>query len=91
MDEEQVYRLLLARLDRAGKPPPVVLESYWRQRITEAQEYIINQGIQLSDSIEDMLLVVDYAAWMIDSRDMSGAMPEWLRYKIKQRWFTGKD
>jgi hypothetical protein len=85
-DLEASYRLLLARLDRAGMPPPPALDQYWRRVLDAAVEKLRRMGIELTGSIDDEMLAADYAAWMLDSRDNGGGMPEWLRIRLRDRW-----
>lgn len=85
-DFEAAYRLLLARRNRAGMPPPPPLDDYWRSRLQGAIERLERIGLVLNDSVDDAMLVADFADHLIDSRDTSGAMPDWLRKDIAQRW-----
>lgn len=62
------------------------LDDYLTARITAAAQELENTGIHLTDSTEDLLLVVDYAVWKYQNRDAPGAMPEWLRLQRRERW-----
>lgn len=88
IDVEASYKLLLARLDRAGMPPPPALDHYWHQVLNAAIKEIEKKGVTLEDTIDDEMLAADYAAWMLDSRDNGGGMPEWLRIRLRDRWRT---
>ena len=43
-------------------------------------------GIRLTDSTEDVCLLVDYAAWRYQNRDQPGEMPKWLRLLRRERF-----
>ena len=62
------------------------LDDYLMARITAAAQELENTGIQLTNSTEDLLLVVDYAVWKYQNRDTPGAMPDWLRLQRRERW-----
>lgn len=62
------------------------LDDYLMARITAAAQELENTGIQLNDSTEDLLLVVDYCVWKYQNRDTPGAMPDWLRLQRRERW-----
>lgn len=85
-DIEAAYRLLLARRDRAGMPPPPDLDDYWRNRLTAAVERLERIGVTLNNSVDDAMLAADLADHMIDNRDQPGGMPAWLRAEIARRW-----
>ena len=89
-DSDTAYRLLLARKNRPGMPPPPALDEIWRLRILAAVEALGSQGITLNDSVDDAALVADYAVFLDESRDSSG-MPEELRRRIRERWLKGDD
>ena len=46
------------------------------------------KGINLTDSIDDLMLVVDGAAWNHANRDKMTGQPEWLRKKTVGRWLN---
>lgn len=46
-------------------------------------------GISLTDSIDDIELLVDYAAWRYQNRDQPGEMPAWLRQLRWERFLPG--
>lgn len=47
-------------------------------------------GIRLTDSTEDVCLLVDYAAWRYQNRDQPGEMPAWLKKLRCERFLTDK-
>lgn len=59
------------------------------ERLTQYLEYakaeITRQGATLTDSIDDMQLVVSYAAWTWRRRDNGEGMPRMLRYALNNR------
>lgn len=59
--------------------------------ITSAQAQIEREGIKLSlESVDDMQLVVMYAAWMWRRRDTMEGMPRMVRYALNNRLFAQK-
>lgn len=84
VNETTALALMKARLNRLQSDTS--LDSYFQARITAAREYLTNIGIQLSDSQEDLLLVVDFAVWEYQNRDKPGNMPDWLRLHRRERW-----
>lgn len=63
------------------------------QYILSAKEMIIREGVSDLDtdtSLEDMQLVVMYAAWLWRKRDNMEAMPRMIRYAINNRIFAQK-
>lgn len=74
--------LVKARLNRLDAN----LDTYLAQRVQAAVEELTRIGIQLNDSADDLMLVVDYTVWQYQNRDTPGAMPEWLRLRRRERW-----
>lgn len=63
------------------------------QYITSAQQMIEREGVKtlnLSSSLEDMQLVVMYAAWLWRRRDSMEGMPRMLRWALNNRIFSEK-
>lgn len=83
---EQAYGILLARLDRAGMTIPDAQADYYRQRLEAAARTLDGNGIHLQDTVDDTVLLADYAAWQITNRDKPGEMPAWLRLARRERW-----
>ena len=71
--------LVKARLNRLASD--ATLDTYFVQRIEAAEAELENTGISLTDSADDMMLVVDYTVWQYQNRDSAGTMPEWLRLR----------
>lgn len=55
-----------------------------------AQARITEEGITLTESIEDGLLTQQYAAWLWHKRDTGEGMPRMLRYALNNRVFSEK-
>lgn len=64
------------------------------QRLTalvgSAQEMITREGISLTEELEDVQLLVMYAAWLWRRRDTGDGMPRMLRYTLNNRLFSQK-
>lgn len=76
--------LVKARLNRLAND--TTLDDYLNARINAAIDALQATGIILTDSAEDMMLVVDYAVWEYQNRDKPGGMPDWLRLRRRERW-----
>ena len=81
---ETALGLVKARLNRLAGDTS--LDTYLQARISAAVQSLESTGIILTDSQEDLMLLVDYAVWDYQKRDRPGAMPEWLRLKRRERW-----
>lgn len=88
LDLDLAYRLLLGSRNRAGMPPPAPLDEFWRSRIDAAILEIESRGIRLDNNIDDLMLVADYASYLLDAREKGGGMPDWLRARLSQRWIS---
>lgn len=84
IDTETALALVKARLNRLQSDTS--LDEYYRARIAAAEEYLTGIGIELTDSQEDLMLVVDFAVWEYQNRDKPGNMPDWLRLHRRERW-----
>lgn len=84
IDTETALALVKARLNRLQSDTS--LDEYFRARIAAAEGYLTGIGIQLTESQEDLMLVVDFAVWEYQNRDKPGNMPEWLRLHRRERW-----
>lgn len=80
----QALSLMKARLNRVASD--TTLDGYFGQRLDAAAKEIEGTGISLTDSADDLMLLVDYAVWQYQSRDATGAMPDWLRLRRRERW-----
>lgn len=84
VNTETALSLVKARLNRL--PTDTTLDDYLTARINAAVQELESTGIVLTDSSEDMLLVVDYTVWAYQNRDKPGSMPDWLRLRRRERW-----
>jgi hypothetical protein len=61
------------------------------QYLTAAQAAVTREGVTLDlDNIEDMQLVIMYAAWTWRRRDTMEGMPRMLRWQLNNRIFSEK-
>lgn len=83
-NKKQALALMKTRLNRAEADTS--LDPYFAHRIEAAAEKIERKGIVLTDSSEDLMLIVDQAVWDYQNRDKNAGTPEWLRQAIRDRW-----
>ena len=83
-DSEAALGLVKARLNRLSGDTS--LDEYFLARIEAAGNALEGAGITLTDSVDDLMLVVDMAVWEYQNRDKPGGMPDWLRLKRLERW-----
>lgn len=62
------------------------MDEYLILRIQAAAGELEKKGITLTDSAEDLMLVVDLAVWQYQNRDSREAMPQWMRDRLRERW-----
>lgn len=60
----------------------VILMAY----LEAAEADLDGNGIHLTSSMDDLLLLVDTAVWRYQSRDNPDEMPKWLRLRRRERW-----
>lgn len=84
IDTNQALALVKTRLNRLQTD--TVLDPYFTARINAAVQELEGSGIRLTDSVEDLLLVVDYTVWQYQNRDSAETMPPWLRLRRRERW-----
>lgn len=84
VNTETALTLVKTRLNRL--PGDTSLDEYLTARINAAIGEIEATGIALTDSVADLMLVVDYTVWAYGNRDKPGGMPEWLRLRRRERW-----
>lgn len=65
-------------------------DDYMTARIKATVAELGRKGIHLTDSVDDLMLVVDMAVWQYNNRDQTGAEPEWLRHRIRERWLSDR-
>lgn len=67
------------------------LDEYLQQLITSSMTFIAQEGIVLSDSSSDGILVEMYAAYLYRKRrEETAAMPRMLRWALNNRLFAQK-
>ena len=81
---EAALELVKVRLNRL--PGDTSLDSYFTVRIQSAMKELEANGIHLTASADDLMLVVDFAVWQYQNRDSPGEMPPWLRLRRRERW-----
>ena len=84
VNSRDALALVKLRLNRL--PADTSLDNYLGYRVDAAIEYLTGIGIDLTDSNEDLLLVVDFTVWQYQNRDKPGTIPEWLRLQRRERW-----
>ena len=89
VNHETALSLMKARLNRLANDTS--LDQYFTARITAAETQLTEIGIDLTDSDDDLLLVVDLAVWQYQNRDKPGGMPDWLRLRRRERWLRGEE
>lgn len=67
-------------------------DTYLSARIDAARREISGMGIVLNevDASDDMLLAVDYAAWLYRKRDKDTGMPRHLQFRLHNRMLKQK-
>jgi hypothetical protein len=84
-DNSVTLRLVKARLNRFDTD--TTQDEYLKNRIDGAVAELAGAGITLDSSmIDDVMLCVDYVVWQYQNRDTTGAMPDWLRLRRRERW-----
>lgn len=86
IDSITALKLVKARLNRLEGD--TTLDEYIRARIAAAEGEIESRGIELADSSDDMLMVVDYAVYQYQNRDKTEDFPAWLEHRLRQRYFA---
>ena len=67
------------------------LDEYLLALIQSARRFITQEGITLSDSMDDAVLVEMYAAYLYRRRrEENAAMPRMLRYALNNRLLSEK-
>lgn len=90
MDDTAILEMLKADLEIIAAN--TAHDSYLSMLIQAAKTRIAEEGITLSSSINDGMLVVQYAAWLYRKRvdDAPGIMPRHLRWELNNRLFGQK-
>jgi hypothetical protein len=81
--------LVILKIDLQISNP--ALDQYLQPLITAARKYISTEGITLSDSTEDGMLVEMYAAYLYRRRrEENVSMPRMLRWALNNRLMQEK-
>lgn len=80
--------LMKARLNRPAADTH--LDEYLAGRLEAAYAELEGVGIQLADTPDDLMLLVDTAVWQYQNRDKQAGMPDWLRLRRRERWLRGR-
>lgn len=85
-DGETNTALLLVK-SRLNRPAAdTSLDNYLQARINAAATELARTGITLTDSADDLMLLVDMTVWEYQNRDKAAGMPDWLRLRRRERW-----
>ena len=84
IDTNQALALVKTRLNRLQSD--TTLDEYLTARINGAAGELEGIGIRLTDSPEDLMLLVDFTVWQYQNRDSAEQMPPWLRLRRRERW-----
>lgn len=83
-DADSVLALVKSRLNRLQSYTSI--DDYLRARIEGAAIELQRQGVAITRAMNDTMLLVDTVVWQYQSRDKGGAMPDWLRLRLRERW-----
>lgn len=84
VDESQALALMKTRLNRPAADTS--LDAYFTARVSAAVEKLnAMMPEKLTDSVADLMLVVDYAVWQYQDRDKNAGDPAWLRQRLRER------
>ena len=81
---DAALRLMKARMNRPAADTH--LDEYFTGRLEGAQAEMEGVGIHLTDTPDDLMLLVDSAVWAYANRDRNAGMPDWLRLRRRERW-----
>lgn len=63
---------------------------YITTRVNAVVKELERKGIHLTDTADDVILVVDITVWQYNNRDNPNGMPEWLKLARRERWLNDK-
>lgn len=86
-DAQTALSLMKTRLNRMADDTR--LDAYWSARLEGTAGELAKNGIVLTQSAADTMLLVDAAVWQYQNRDKAAGMPEWLRLRRRERWIGG--
>ncbi|MBR3794752.1 MAG: hypothetical protein IKK34_01810 [Clostridia bacterium] len=80
--------LVKDRLNRMRVATPD--DEYLKSRIEAAAQELKRNGINLMDTTDDLMLLVDMTVWRYQNRDKMTGMPEWLRAARRERFLADR-
>ena len=87
MNEQDILKILKIDLQISVS----ALDEYLLFLITSAKKFILKEGIALTNSQDDALLVEMYAAYLYRKRkEQQNEMPRMLRWALNNRLFSEK-
>lgn len=87
MDTATILDLVKARLGISTNVRDAYLNTIIESIITELED---EKGITLvTDNANHLMFIVDYSSWRYQSRDSTGAMPEHLKWRLKNLYISG--
>ena len=86
-DAQTALSLMKMRLNRMADDTS--LDAYLSARLEGTAGELAKNGIVLTQSAADTMLLVDAAVWQYQNRDKAAGMPEWLRLRRRERWIGG--
>lgn len=63
-------------------------EAYIKARIEAAAQELEGEGVTITSSMGDLLLIVDLTVYNYSNRDKNEPQPRWLRQKITRRFLS---
>lgn len=82
--------LAILQADLGELYPSEQRKEYLNQAIRSARAFISQEGVTLTDSVEDCQLIEMYAAYLIRKRANDSGMPRMLRWALNNRIFGEK-
>lgn len=65
-------------------------DEYLKTRIDAAAMRLGKNGIHLTESTDDLMLLVDMTVWEYQNRDKMTGMPQWLRDVRRERFLADR-
>lgn len=87
MDTATILDLIKARLGISTNVRDTYLFSIIESIVSELED---EKGINIDlDNANHLMFIVDYSSWRYQSRDSTGAMPEHLKWRLKNLYVSG--
>lgn len=84
--KKQALALMKTRTNRT--PGDASLDEMYSARLDAAEKRLERTGITMTDSLEDVMLLVDQAVYDYQNRDKQTGEPDWLRMRKRERWLA---